>query len=256
MVWLSNRYFSEFDDSHENLERLTDSLSKFNIEEQVFFCNQDFEDFFCELQQIGLDEKIGVYFYDASYNYRSQLLALLLVKPFLADKALIVLSNANSAQVQQAASDFIATNPQCQLVLDLQTRKLFDEKFWNGISIFTWDKHRINNDPAYIQYRSHNKFVLESLRETELRQKESVSNLFREAGILTHGHRYTEAEQKFKTILLMKHKCGGLAAVGNYLLPDGKISRSNDTLTKSLESDPSQAALHSSFGLVLEKYLL
>jgi predicted O-linked N-acetylglucosamine transferase (SPINDLY family) len=246
--------FSEFDESQENIERLTDSLSKFNIEEQVFFCNQDFEDFFCELQQIGLDEKIGVYFYDASYNYRSQLLALLLVKPFLADKAIIILSNANSAQVQQAASDFIATNPQCQLVLDLQTRKLFEEKFWNGISIFTWDKDRINNDPAYIQYRSHKKFVLESLRETQLRQKESVSNLFREAQILTHGHRYTEAEQKFKTVLL--YESNNAAAWMNlgmiYYLTE-KYKEAIDILTKSLDIDPSNAALHYNFGLVLEK---
>ncbi|WP_445248394.1 O-linked N-acetylglucosamine transferase family protein [Microcoleus sp. OTE_8_concoct_300] len=246
--------FSEFDDSGQNLERLTNSLYEFNLEEQVFFCNQDFEEFFGELQKIGLDEKIGVYFYDASYDYRSQILGLLLVKPFLADKALIVLGNANSDQVQQAILDFTLTNPQYQLVFNLPTAKLFEETFWNGISIFSWDKDRIHNDPDF-KYSSHTQSVIETLRKTQLEQhKESVSGLFTEAALLTHGHRYGEAEKKYKLILLYEsNNAAAWMNLGIIYYQTERYQAAIDTLAKSLELDPSKSMVYYSLGLALEK---
>jgi protein O-GlcNAc transferase len=44
--------FSEFDTTGENLERLSENLRKFNLEEQVYFCNQDFEEFLIELRSV------------------------------------------------------------------------------------------------------------------------------------------------------------------------------------------------------------
>ncbi|MEG4324941.1 tetratricopeptide repeat protein [Microcoleus sp. herbarium5] len=246
--------FSEFDDSAENFEKLTNNLSQFNLQDQVFFCNQDFEEFFDELQQIGLDEKIGVYFYDATYDYRSQLLALLLVKPFLADRAIIILSNANSEDVQQAILDFTATNERCQIVLNFPTVKFCDDNFWNGISILSWGIDGINNENCLTdKCKSH--VVIEALRETHLKQqKESVNALFTEAGVLTHGHRYAEAEHKYKIILL--YESNNAAAWMNlgiiYYLTE-RYQEAMDALVKSLEIDSSKAAIHYSFGLVLEK---
>ncbi len=98
------------------LENLTNNLAQFNLEEQVVFCNQDFEDFFVELRELQLEEKIGLYFYNANKDYRSQFLSLLLVKPLLADQALIVVSNVTEAG-EQAIWDFIETNPECHLLL-------------------------------------------------------------------------------------------------------------------------------------------
>lgn len=54
-------------------------------------------------------EKIGILFYDAAGDYRSHLLALLLSKPFLAEPALIILSNSNWDAPRQAHWDFVAT---------------------------------------------------------------------------------------------------------------------------------------------------
>lgn len=246
--------FSEFDESGENLEKLTNNLSKFNLEEQIFFCNQDFEEFFGELQQLELDEKIGVYFYDASYNYRSQLLALLLVKPFLANQALIVLSNANSEYVQQAILDFTATNERCQIVLNLPTIKFCDDNFWNGIFILSWGSDGINNENCLTD-KCNSHFVREALRETQLKQqKESVNALFTEAGVLTHGHRYAEAEQKYKIILLYEsHNASAWMNLGIIYYLTERYQEAMDALAKSLEIDSSKAAIHYSFGLVLEK---
>jgi predicted O-linked N-acetylglucosamine transferase (SPINDLY family) len=246
--------FSQFDDSGESFEKLTNNLSKFNLQEQVFFCNQDFEEFFDELQQIGLDEKIGVYFYDATYDYRSQLLALLLVKPFLADRAIIILSNTNSSEVQQAVLDFTAVNPQSKFLLNLPTKKFLEESFWNGISILSWDVENIKNN-TYIKENRHSQFVLESHKKTQSKQqKELLTALLTKAVVLTHEHRYAEAEQKYQTLLL--YESNNVAAWMNlgiiYYLTE-RYKEAIDALSKALEIEPSKAAIHYNFGLVLEK---
>lgn len=138
--------FSEFDTSGENLEKLIHNLTKFNLKEQVCFCNQSFEEFFLDLRTMQTSDKIGVYFYDGAHDYRSQLLGLLLAKPFFADQALIVVDDTNWHIVKQANWDFIAAHPQCQLLLDIQTPGNGHETFWNGLQVLSWD---INSEFNY-----------------------------------------------------------------------------------------------------------
>ncbi|MGK7877233.1 MAG: glycosyltransferase, partial [Xenococcaceae cyanobacterium] len=66
--------FAESDAEEKNLEQLSHNLSLFNLEQQVFFCQQDFEEFFFDLREIQSEDKIGVYFYNGAPDYRSQLL--------------------------------------------------------------------------------------------------------------------------------------------------------------------------------------
>lgn len=249
--------FSEFDELGENLEKLINNLSNFNLEEQVVLLIQDFEDFFGELHQVSIEDKIGVYYYDAAYDYRSQLLALLLLKPFLADNALIILSNANYSEVQQATLDFISANKQCALVLDLHTIKNFDSSFWNGICILSWDVNRVARDGISVkdnQAQFSTKFLSELSQSQLRRQEESLNALYREALLLTHGHQYAAAEQKYKAFLLYKGDRGdawmNLGIV--YYLTE-RYQEAIDALSKSLEIEPSRAPIHYNFGLVLEK---
>ncbi|HEY9296754.1 class I SAM-dependent methyltransferase [Microcoleus sp. ZQ-A2] len=138
--------FSEFDTSGENIEKLIENLTKFNLKEQVCFCNQSFEEFFVALRTMQTADKIGVYFYDGAHDYRSQLLGLLLVKPFLADQALIIVDDSNWLPVKQANWDFMATHPQCHLLLDIQTAQDGHWTFWNGLHVLSWD---INSEFNY-----------------------------------------------------------------------------------------------------------
>jgi hypothetical protein len=154
--------FSEFDEFGENFDRLANNLCLFNLDEQVTFCNQDFEEFFFELREIQPVTKIGVYFYDGAHDYRSQLLGLLLSIPFLADKALIVVDDSNYDTAQQANWDFMAAYPQCKLLLNLPTPKNFYPTFWNGIQIFSWDINQKNN---YSYATFHEQFRHQSLIE-------------------------------------------------------------------------------------------
>lgn len=134
--------FSEFDPSGEGESKLAFNLEQFQLSEQVCFCNQDFEAFFYDLKQFQPEEKIGVYLYDGAHDYRSQLMGLLWVRPFLADRALIIVDDSNWSAVQQANWDFIATHPQCRMELELLTPSNRYHTFWNGLQILSWDVDR------------------------------------------------------------------------------------------------------------------
>jgi hypothetical protein len=70
---------------------------------------------------------------------------LLLIKPFLADQALIIVDDCNWSTVQQANWDFMAANPECQVLLEFQTPVARYPTFWNGIHVFSWDVNRRYN---------------------------------------------------------------------------------------------------------------
>ena len=104
--------FSNFDSTGELQQELLENLQQFNLESQVFFCDQDLEEFLLELREIETENNIGVYFYNGSPEYRSVLLGLMLIKPFLSKKALVVINNSNKSLVQQAYWDLMASFPQ------------------------------------------------------------------------------------------------------------------------------------------------
>jgi hypothetical protein len=147
------------------LEKLNENLSAFSLESQVFICNQEFEEFLFELKEIETESRIGVYFYNGAYDYRAQILGLLLVKPLFADKALIIVGNSNVSAVQQASWDFVAAHPQCQMLLDLPTPENEHYTFWNGIQVLSWDiKRDYNYEFSTIKQRCNEAFIEASCR--------------------------------------------------------------------------------------------
>ncbi len=250
--------FSEFDESGENLQKLTENLAEFNLQEQVFFCQQDFEEFFSDLRDIGSEEKIGVYFYDGSHDYRSQLLSLLLVKPFLAEKALIILSEANSASVQQATRDFLAASEPSSLLFNWTSERNFSEPFWNGIMVLAWEADKIA-DGMEINTNSQlerQQSVIEAISNLQKeRKREELKNLYREAtNTLYLERRYDEAERMFKTVLL--HESANIDAWMNlgilYSLSQ-RYTEAIEALLRGLQIDDSKAVLHYNLGTVFEK---
>lgn len=155
--------FSQFDFQGKNLDQLTENINKFQLKEQVLFCDQDFEDFFIELREVNNNDKIGVYFYDGAHDYRSQLVGLLLVKYFLADKALIIVDDSNYNAVQQANWDFIATHCHCQLLVDLPTPHDRHNTFWNGIQVLSWDRDRDHKYESSILQKVRNPLIISAI---------------------------------------------------------------------------------------------
>ncbi|MDF0554321.1 tetratricopeptide repeat protein [Kamptonema sp. UHCC 0994] len=245
--------FLEFDPFADNFDNLAENLSNFNLTEQVLFCHQDFEEFFSNLREMQSADKIGVYFYDASQDYRSQFLALLLAKPFLADEAIIILNNSNSAAARQANWDFIAANPESQLLLDFSTPELTNS--WNSLQVLSWNVHQTENYDWSTFHQVRNSTVIQSIYKLQSDSKREIAeNLYNQALTLYQTGKLTEAEQKFKQALRWNQnqvEAWHHLAILYYMTERYQDAR--NILLKSLEIDSSQAIQYYTLGLVFEK---
>ncbi|MBI3409193.1 MAG: class I SAM-dependent methyltransferase [Planctomycetes bacterium] len=138
--------FSEFDRSGTNCQTLDQNLRAFDLDTQVTFRNQDFEDALRELRKDP--PHFGVYLYDGAHDYRSQLMGLSLAAPLLAERALIVVDDSNAQAVKQATADFLACRPECRMLLELPTPGNRHSSFWNGLMLLAWDAKKLSSEEA------------------------------------------------------------------------------------------------------------
>lgn len=188
---------SENSNNNVSWEKIIENLQIFNLEEQVFLCQQNFEDFLLELREVETENKIGVYFYNGLFDYRSQLLGLLLVRRFLADKALIVTANGNQATVKQAIWDFAAANPECQIELELLN-------FDSGIQILSWETGRsYNYSPSdFIEKRQQS--VIQAISNLQFEETLIPKSHLQRAEILYQQGKYEEALAHYQTYLQLQ----------------------------------------------------
>jgi protein O-GlcNAc transferase len=135
--------FSEFDPRGDNRRILGSNLARLGLTERVRFADQNFERYFVERRERE-GPPVGVYLYDGAHDYRSQLLGLLLAVPFLADRALVVVDDANWIPVRQAISDFLTACPQARLLLEVRTPGNGHPDFWNGLQVLSWEDGQDN----------------------------------------------------------------------------------------------------------------
>ncbi|MGI0484702.1 tetratricopeptide repeat protein [Pantanalinema rosaneae CENA516] len=183
-------------------DRLLEHLSAFGMQEQVFFCCQDTEEFFADLQAAELADRIGVYFYNGAADYRSILMGLLQVQPFLGDRALMVIGQADSFLVRQATRDFLATHPQAQLLFDLSAPQLEHTAFGYGVLVLGWDA--VSDRPSAspdLPLQSH-PVVMEAMHTLELQQRALyIESLRQEATAALGEGRFDAAEHHYRMLL-------------------------------------------------------
>jgi predicted SAM-dependent methyltransferase len=155
----------------KSAEQFIENLSEFEIADRVFFSQQNVEDFWIELRELNPDERIGVYFYNGDHDYRSHLMALLLAKPFLAEKALIILSQSHLATVQQANRDFLTAHPECQPLLDFSEAPSSDQSIdqWQGLQILSWDASRLSSPNIIPRPEPKDALIVQSLQASSRR---------------------------------------------------------------------------------------
>ncbi|MEW6496302.1 MAG: tetratricopeptide repeat protein [Cyanobacteriota bacterium] len=268
--------FSNVNPWGNNFDKLLENIEQFGLNEQVCFCHQDFEEFFANLQEMELEEKIGVYFYDGSHDYRSHLMGLLLVRPFLAENALIVTVNSNWQAVQQANCDFLALNPSCKPYRYVFPSKDKDYSLGNEVQVFFWNTQESNTYSEQICREHKNTSFIKSIYKLQPEKQEIINSLYQkatqldiseslEAG-LAAGKIYTseflqqikndliEAEHKYKEILFWDQDNVDIwLRIGRLYYVLGRYQESLEMLLKSLELEPSGAIQHYLLGSVLEK---
>ena len=242
--------FSELDPENKNFDTLANNLEEFNLSEQVFFCYQDFEEFFRDLKNEEIDQKIGIYFYDASQNYRSCLLGLLSLKPVISNQALIIITNCQWQSCQQAVRDFLFTHHQARLIIDFSQA---DYLLWNGIQILSWD-NQLEHSPieddlvlnSELQQAINNIAKSEINHFCEVQQAEALS--------LSRQGKYSQAERIYFN-LLHYNKSNSLTwqNLGILYYQQEKYFPALECLTNALAIYENQANYHYTIGLILEK---
>lgn len=141
--------FSQFDPDGTNKE-IIKNRAKINSIRNFNLIESDFEGAFDKLEYHLNGKRIGLYFVDGPHDYRSQLICLEFIKPYLSENAVIVVDDANYRHVRQANSDFIKANPGYTLFYENytnhhphyanKTNTKFKDEWWNGVNIIVRDK--------------------------------------------------------------------------------------------------------------------
>lgn len=165
--------FSQFDPDGVNQGIVKERASANNIK-NIKLINLDYEDALENLGEHIGNYKVGTYFIDGPHDYRSQLMCLLLAKPFLSERSIIVVDDCNYRHVRQANRDFLLTNPEFKLLFESYTRchpcNMSDEEeaearlgWWNGVNIIVRDPENILETMLPNTYRDRTNFENEHL---------------------------------------------------------------------------------------------
>ncbi|MBI5162511.1 MAG: class I SAM-dependent methyltransferase [Magnetospirillum sp.] len=145
--------FSILDPKGENLGIVQERTARLKATNATLI-NMDFEAALERIDTLTGGRKVAVYFIDGAHDYRSQLMGLLLIKPHLAEQAVIVVDDANYPDVRQSTRDFLVSHPEFKMVfeaysaghpanLDDATRTACEAGFLNGVNVLVKDVGRV-----------------------------------------------------------------------------------------------------------------
>lgn len=112
--------------------------------------NMDFEAALEALDAHTGGRKVAVYLVDGPHDYRSQLICLLLAKRHLHEQAVIIIDDANYADVRMATRDFLLGHPEFKMAfeaytpdhpanLDVVTKNAAEAGWLNGVNVLVRD---------------------------------------------------------------------------------------------------------------------
>lgn len=142
--------FATLDPEGTNRAIVDDRISRFEAT-NANLINLDFE---AALESLGDhigERKVAVYLVDGPHDYRSQLVCLTLIQPFLHDNAVIVIDDANYPDVRWSTRDFLLAFPDFRLAfdsyspdhpanMDSETKAAFENTWLNGVHVLVRDR--------------------------------------------------------------------------------------------------------------------
>jgi hypothetical protein len=206
--------FSLFNPGGENAHVVRSRMQALGIENATIL-DMDFEDALANFPDALGGRKVGVFFVDGAHDYRSQLVPLLKIRPHLAERAVVVVDDANYPHVRQATADFLAAAPDMRLLFEAYTPchpANMDEDhkrealagWWNGVHVLVSDPDGDLPDmqpplePRDLYFLSHDVFrhefaecALDGLRygEALLKGGEEEGNARRKLAQTLQAHR-------------------------------------------------------------------
>jgi hypothetical protein len=121
-------------------ETLWHTIGRFSAPGQVRFFDLDFREFLSRAP--WRPSAVGVYFYDAGHSFAEQFDALELMRPWLADDALVIVDDTNDIAVRAAHRLFLRHRPGFTMIADVRTRADCQATWWNGVQMFRFARAR------------------------------------------------------------------------------------------------------------------
>jgi protein O-GlcNAc transferase len=126
----------DFSRTGASRDLLRNALENHTAPGQVRFYDQDFRVF---LEQAPWrPARVGAYFYDGGHSFHFQFQALDLIRPHLADDALIIIDDTNDLPVRRANDLFLRYNPEFTLISDVRVKEYQDPAWWNGVQLIRY----------------------------------------------------------------------------------------------------------------------
>lgn len=142
--------FATLDPDGVNMGIVQDRLARFDADNAQLI-NDDFEAALEGLDRHLNGRKVAVYLVDGPHDYRSQLICLLLIKPFLHENAVIIVDDANYPDVRWSTRDFLLGHRDMKLVFDAYSpahpahmtaneKPDFEAGWLNGVHVLARDR--------------------------------------------------------------------------------------------------------------------
>jgi predicted O-methyltransferase YrrM len=124
----------EFRDA--TLEKVEANLERFGLPRPEILVGDAFE--LVPAGALG-DISIGVWYYDASHSYESQLQGLRIAEPLLAPGALVVVDDTDWDDVARAMDDYVVEQPRARRIVTLDGKDRGAPQWWEGMQVLLWD---------------------------------------------------------------------------------------------------------------------
>ncbi len=140
--------FTQFDPDGVNAAVVHRAIKDMNMQ-NVEIIEQDFKQYFINLGR-NPARNVGVFFYDAIHDYRSQLIGLLQASRVVQPGGILLVDDTNYAHVRYSTYDFIESHPDFKLLFETFTymhpgkmtveQKAATKRAWyNGTQVIIYD---------------------------------------------------------------------------------------------------------------------
>ena len=117
------------------LEKVEGNLERFGLPRPEFVVGDAFQ----LVPGGALDGvPVGVWYYDASHDYESQLEGLRMAEPLLVRGALLIVDDTDWSDVERAMEDYLAEQPRARRILTLEGKDRGAPQWWEGMHILEW----------------------------------------------------------------------------------------------------------------------
>lgn len=129
--------FSKLNPDNDNENILKQNLMKFGRPENIEYYNMEYKECIKYLFHKEPNLKVNVYLYDAEHSFENQLNALYMMLPYLAEKCVILIDNANWEAPPRANKYFLKNHRDFKSAFKIQTKGDKSLRWGGGLEVIT-----------------------------------------------------------------------------------------------------------------------